>query len=62
MAEAQKLEANEERLKEEYERRQLQYRKSKEQENASEKKVIGRIISKHCLKNLKENTEMMLEH
>ena len=28
----------------------------------AEKKVIGRIISKHYLKNLKENTEVVLEH
>ena len=62
MAEAQKLEANETRLKEEYDRRQLQYRKSNEQEGAIHKKVIGRILSKQYLKHLKGNTYKILEN
>jgi hypothetical protein len=61
LAEAQKLEANETRLKEEYERRQLQYRKSSEQESAAHKKVIGRILSKQFLKHLKDNTYKIIE-
>jgi hypothetical protein len=60
LAEAQKLEANETRLKEEYDRRQLQYRKSNEQEGAMHKKVIGRILSKQYLKHLKGNTYKIL--
>jgi hypothetical protein len=55
------LEANETRQKEEYDRRQLQYRKSNEQECAAQKKVIGRILSKQYLKHLKDNTYKILD-
>jgi hypothetical protein len=48
-------------LKDENERRQLQYRKSNEQECATQKKVIGRILSKQYLKHIKPNTYMILE-
>lgn len=61
LAEAQMLEAKETRLREETERRQLQYRKANEQESAAHKKVIGRILSKQFLKNLKPNTYRILE-
>lgn len=60
LAEVQKLEANQTRLKEEYDRRQLQYRKSNQQEGAMQKKVIGRILSKQYLKHLKPNTYKLL--
>ena len=40
----------------------MQYRKATEQECFAQKKVIGRIISKHYLKNIKENTDLVLEH
>lgn len=61
LAEAQKLEANETRLKEEFDRRQLQYRKANEQECSTQKKVIGRILSKQYLKHLKNNTYKILD-
>ena len=61
LAEAQKLEANENRLREEYDRRQLQYRKANEQECAAQKKVIGRILSKQYMKHLKNNTYKILD-
>ncbi len=48
-------------MKDENERRQLQYRKSNEQECAAQKKVIGRVLSKQYLKHIKPNTYMILE-
>ena len=60
LALAQKLESNETRLKEEYDRRQLQYRKSNEQEGYAQKKIISRILSKQYLRNLKPNTALIL--
>ena len=60
LAEVQKLEANDVRLKEQYDRRHLQYRKVSEQETAAQKKVIGRILSKQYLGYLKENTYKLL--
>jgi hypothetical protein len=39
----------------------LQYRKSNEQECAAQKKIIGRILSKQYLKNLKPNTYKILD-
>jgi hypothetical protein len=39
----------------------LQYRKANEQECATQKKVIGRILSKQYLKHLKANTEKILD-
>ena len=49
------------RLREEYDRRQLQYRKANEQECAAQKKVIGRILSKQYMKHLKNNTYKILD-
>jgi len=39
----------------------LQYRKSNEQESFAQKKVISRILSKQYLKNLRDNTHVILE-
>lgn len=49
------------RLKEEYDRRALQYRKASEQEAAAQRKVIGRVLAKQYLSHLHDNTYRMLD-
>ena len=39
----------------------MQYKKSNDQEAFAQKKLISRILSKQYLKNLKQNTNLVLE-
>ncbi|KAL4437850.1 hypothetical protein ABPG74_001021 [Tetrahymena malaccensis] len=61
LAEMQRLEAKEKRLYEESERRKLQYKKQKEQNVLSHKKLISRNIAKQYLSKLRGNVVNMLE-
>lgn len=60
LADAQKLEANEARLKEEYDRRQLQYRRAAEADAAAHRKLVARVLSKQFLRPLRANTAALL--
>lgn len=61
LAETQKLESNQSRSQEELERRQLQFKKIRDQNVYTQKKLVGRVLSKQYLRNLHRNTNAILE-